>query len=312
MERFDVLMAEGRYRLAEESVSLEAKKIAGRSLTSGQCVGEVAAQSARFAGAYDDAMATRVARQKGFVDCTYQTEKSHVPVADDPPIVYSDGETWKELTARRRERFGAMENSRQSPAEKKIEEALKQPTQIEFVETPLKDVVDYLKDLHHIEIQLDSAALKELGIDESTPVTKNLKGTSLRSALKLLLDELQLKHVVHNEVLLITSQARAESEEFLVTKVYPVAELVLPIKNAGFSGGFGSLGGHGDFGGQPAAAFWAITSSGTATETNSATETSSGMGTNSGMATRWGTISSDERWRMKQLGATASLLHTSP
>ena len=80
-----------------------------------------------------------------------------------------------------------------------------QPTQFEFVETPLKDVVDYLKDLHHIEIQLDSPALKEAGVDESTPVTKNLKGISLRSALKLMLDELQLKYVIHNDVLLITS-----------------------------------------------------------------------------------------------------------
>ena len=103
--------------------------------------------------------------------------------------------SWKELTARRKEKYSSTELSQQSPAEKKIEEALKQPTQIEFVETPLKDVVDYLKDLHHIEIQLDSAALKEAGVDESTPVTKNLKGISLRSALKLLLDELQLKYV---------------------------------------------------------------------------------------------------------------------
>ena len=70
----------------------------------------------------------------------------------------------------------------ESPAERKIREALSQPTQVEFVETPLKDVIDYLKDLHHIEIQLDAPALKEAGVDESTPVTKNLKGISLRSA----------------------------------------------------------------------------------------------------------------------------------
>ena len=38
-------------------------------------------------------------------------------------------------------------------AVEKIEAALKQPTSIEFVETPLKDVIDYLKDCHHIEIE---------------------------------------------------------------------------------------------------------------------------------------------------------------
>ena len=46
-------------------------------------------------------------------------------------------------------------SGKESPAERKIREALDQPTQMEFVDTPLKDVVDYLRDLHHIEIQLD-------------------------------------------------------------------------------------------------------------------------------------------------------------
>ena len=60
-----------------------------------------------------------------------------------------------------------------------------------------------------------------------------------------MLDELQLKYVVHNEVLLITSPAKAESDEYMTTKVYPVADLVLPIKESGFTGGFGGMGGMG-------------------------------------------------------------------
>ena len=114
----------------------------------------------------------------------------------------------------------------ESPAERRIRAALDSPTAIEFVETPLKDVVDYLKDIHHIEIQLDTAGLKDAGIDESTPVTKNLNGISLRSALRLMLDELQLKYVIHNDVLLITSPQKAESDEFMTTKAYPVTDLV--------------------------------------------------------------------------------------
>jgi hypothetical protein len=117
----------------------------------------------------------------------------------------------------------------ESVADRKILQALNQPTQIEFVETPLKDVIDYLQDLHHIEIQMDSPALKEAGVDESAAITKHLTGISLRSALKLILDELQLKWVIHNEVLLITSPAKAESDEYMVTKAYPVTDLVQPI-----------------------------------------------------------------------------------
>ena len=139
MERYDSLMAEGRHRLAEESAAFEAEKIvASLPAVGGTDHGRSRARLARFLGAYDDIMAVRVAKQKGFVDSMYQTEKSHVPVPDDPPIVYPDAEVWKELTARRKEKYSATELSRRSPAEKKIEEALKQPTQIEFVETPLE------------------------------------------------------------------------------------------------------------------------------------------------------------------------------
>ncbi len=113
------------------------------------------------------------------------------------------------------------------PAVTKIANALASPTRLEFVETPLKDVVDYLKDLHRIEIQLDSPSLREAGVDESTPVTKNLQGISLRSALKLLLDELQLKYIIHNEVLLITSLTKADSDEYMPTRIYPVKDLIL-------------------------------------------------------------------------------------
>jgi hypothetical protein len=88
-------------------------------------------------------------------------------------------------------------------AEKRLAAALASPTQIEFVDTPLKDVVDYLKDLHHIEIQFDEKALKGVGIDESTPVTRDLRGVSLRSALSAILGDLGLDSEIRDEVLLI-------------------------------------------------------------------------------------------------------------
>ena len=50
--------------------------------------------------------------------------------------------------------------------EKAILKALKQKTSLDFVETPLKDVVDYLSEMHHIPILIDSSALKEAGVDD--------------------------------------------------------------------------------------------------------------------------------------------------
>ena len=69
-------------------------------------------------------------------------------------------------------------------------------------------------------------ALKECGrVEPDCPIRKHLSGISFRSALRLLLDELQLKYVVHNEVLLITSPTKAESDEYMATRIYPVKTL---------------------------------------------------------------------------------------
>ena len=72
--------------------------------------------------------------------------------------------TWKRRS-HRKVKYSATELSHRRPAEKKSEETLKQPIEIEFVETPLKDVVDYLNDLHHIEfrasVQISSASPKK-------------------------------------------------------------------------------------------------------------------------------------------------------
>jgi hypothetical protein len=236
LERFNSLMDEGRYRMAEEAAAAEALALAPNEPTA-----IAATLAARTTGYYQDQMQLRVMAQKGFVDAMYQVDKSHVPMPDEPPIVYPAAEVWRELTARRKEKYSSMDLKQRNPAEKRIEDALKSPTQLEFVETPLSDVIDYLKDYHGIEIQVDKKALDDVGIGTDTPVTKNLKGISLKSALRLLLKEMSLTYIIENEVLLITTPEEADSK--LVTKVYPVADLVLPIRDPGFQGGFSGMGG---------------------------------------------------------------------
>ncbi len=157
----------------------------------------------------------------------------------------------------RRKKFASVDLKKQSQAEIKIRKALDEPTNLEFVETPLTDVIDYLKDLHGIEIQIDNKALEDAGAGTDTPVTKNLRGISLRSALRLMLGPMDLAFVIKDEVLLITTKEKADAE--LVTKVYPVADLVLPIKTpvmsgmggmGGMGGGMGSMMGGGGMGGR--------------------------------------------------------------
>lgn len=97
------------------------------------------------------------------------------------------------------------------PSETKIWAALDEPTELNFVEQPISDVVDYLKARHEIEIQLDAKALTDAGVSTDTPITRSIKGITLRSALNLLLSELDLTYLVRNGVLMVTSNIEAES-----------------------------------------------------------------------------------------------------
>ena len=116
--------------------------------------------------------------------------------------------------------------------EKAILKALKQKTSLEFGETPLKDVIDSIQKTHHIPIILDVAGLKDANVEPDTPVTIEVSGISLQSALGILLEQLGLKWTVHHDVLMITSPAKTESDEYMRTKLYDVSDLVLPVSNA--------------------------------------------------------------------------------
>lgn len=109
-------------------------------------------------------------------------------------------------------------------AEERILAALAEPTTIDFQETPLEDAVNFLKDKHSIEIQIDTKALEDAGSGVDAPVTRKLNGIPLRSALRLMLTPLQLKFDIRDDVLQITTGEQAEA--WLMTRTYPVGDLI--------------------------------------------------------------------------------------
>ncbi len=197
----------------------------------------------------------RAARWRNFFDTLYTVEVSSIPFPDDPPIVYPEAPWWEEMSNRRKDRYGSMDLKSTGDAEARIEKALKSPVRssgIEFVDTPLSDVVTQLSDDYGIQVQIDPVALDAVGIRPDEPVTVNLHNVSLRSAMRLMLKPLQLTYIIQDEVLMITTPDEAEKQ--LVVKVYPVADLVIPIQvpnigGGGQNGGIGG-GGGGGFGGQ--------------------------------------------------------------
>jgi hypothetical protein len=103
--------------------------------------------------------------------------------------------------------------------------ALARPARFEFIETPLNDVLEFLKDEHEVPITLDKRALEDEGIDAATPINMNVANVSLKAGLEMMLEPLALTWVIRKEVLTITTVVQAES--WLETRIYDVRDLLL-------------------------------------------------------------------------------------
>lgn len=112
---------------------------------------------------------------------------------------------------------------RLSAKEQRILVALGEPTEVAFNDNPLEEALNYLKDLHGIEIWIDKSALSADGVNTDQQVNLNLSGIALRSVLRLLLEPLRLTYCIEDEVLKITSQTAANKT--IVTRTYPVGDL---------------------------------------------------------------------------------------
>jgi hypothetical protein len=114
---------------------------------------------------------------------------------------------------------------REVAANERIEAALARPVTLEFVDTPLRDVTDFIAREFDIHVKL-TKKIADAGVQLDNPVTGKAQGISLESALNKLLKDLNLTLMVHNETLMITTVEDAQSPENLVIRVYPVADLI--------------------------------------------------------------------------------------
>jgi hypothetical protein len=237
MARFNALMAERRSTVVVEEVIPEVDRLApNTSLAAAVDTG------GRFQRSYHELKDVWARREQGWLAGLYAVEASFIPFFDDSPIVYPDSEWWEKISIDRIEKYGSMDLLKPDSREQDIFNALKSTTELDFVETPLKDAITYLADKHEIPIVLNVKKLEEAGVNIDTPITLPLKGITLRSALRLMLGELELTYMVKDEVLRITTPEDAESPENMVTKVYNVGDLVVPIQSNSMMG-IGGLGG---------------------------------------------------------------------
>lgn len=259
IDRVRSLLAEGRAGEdaafpAAEAVAIEAVNLrpGNGPATAARFISEAAFQLNR-------AFRNIEKNQEEFLETLHQVEISHVPFPDEPPIRYPAPEVWKALTERRKQ-YDSVSVFQESANEQRIRRALTEQTRAEFPNTPLRDAIAYLADYHEIDIIFDIVAIEDEGFSPDTlEVDVVLDGITLRSALRLMFeslpDDIELTYIIEDEVMKITTVTQAEEKKS--TRVYPVADLVIPIQSfqgggqGGIGGAQGGIGGGqgGGFGG---------------------------------------------------------------
>ncbi|MEX1042499.1 MAG: STN domain-containing protein [Pirellulaceae bacterium] len=126
------------------------------------------------------------------------------PAAGDDPFGAAVGDPFANAPAAKASRPAIRARPARS---KRVRDALDQETKIAFIDTPLEEVVQYLKQLHGIEIMLDHAGLKTANITPDMPITRHIEGLTLREALDIVLLDHGLHYQNRGTWLLITTEA---------------------------------------------------------------------------------------------------------
>ncbi|MGH7140421.1 MAG: hypothetical protein ACREHD_32200, partial [Pirellulales bacterium] len=108
-----------------------------------------------------------------------------------------------------------------SPA---VEKALDQKVMLRLRETPLRDFVETVRREYRLAVDIDPEALQDANVTADVPITRDLRGLSLRAAMRLVLSDFGLAYAARGETITITSPL---CDPTLDCKVYPVFDLVV-------------------------------------------------------------------------------------
>ncbi len=108
-------------------------------------------------------------------------------------------------------------------ARDRLLEALHEPSEASFVETPLIEAMAYLSERHNIPILIDGPAIAEDGLGTDQPVTLSIKNRPLEQLLELLLGDHPLTYQVRDGVIRITTKSKASADMLWI--VYNVQDL---------------------------------------------------------------------------------------
>ncbi len=223
VEEYNQLMREQRWAEAEV-VAKRAKELDPTNPLSTQLVlmASLISRDQRNRELRDD-------KERGVLDALTGVEIASIPRSDLEPYTFGDATSWRDLSESR-QNFLERQGRQRTEAEIEIEQKLRTPVLLEFENTPLSRVTDFLSKLAQVNLYLDPIGLAEVGLSTEDPVTIVLsQEISLESALNIILEPRGLSYVIKNQILTITTAENRQGEVYADT--YNVADLVIPIPN---------------------------------------------------------------------------------
>ena len=169
------------------------------------------------------------AQENHFARMMLDVERSSVGQDPDNPISLPDAEVWNNLSNIRLN-SRQDQNSNYSPAEQRILSQLSSQVSVNFNSRPLGEVMMDLSAMTGVPIIIDERAISTVRVTTESPVKLQLaEAIAMKSALNLMLKQLDLAYVVDNDVLTITTREAKEAN--VETRTYRVTDLVTPIPN---------------------------------------------------------------------------------
>ncbi len=136
------------------------------------------------------------------------------------------GPEGREKASKSRDAAGACESlPRPTKFEEQLLAALEKRLDVEFIDLALEDCLQHLHEQSQLPVWIDKQTLTDEGIALDQPITLKLKGSRLESLLNLVLKPAQLTFFPEDDVLVITTAAKAS--ETLTTRTYPVSDLYI-------------------------------------------------------------------------------------
>ena len=249
LDQFRQLMHQARFELAyqEAQLLIQERVNKGQSIPPTAVASYIIGQQATQLREWRELIRIREDR---YLLTMMQAEKSNIPYPDEPPVHFPPAAVWRELTALRRDAY-LNSNLGPNPSPSQLElkniienkEALPEDPEgklnpPDLNVTPLKELLKYLQLRHNISIIPNYKAfeadymLKPDQVDELkvNVGSANLSGMKLGTFLDTVLLSVNATFIVRPDHIEITTFDRRLEEK--VTRVFPVADLVIPIPSS--------------------------------------------------------------------------------